>query len=57
MSKSQSVTVRFTEAELGRIVALPRHPADRSESDKIRRMLAERAEQVEKSIAPADGGR
>jgi hypothetical protein len=46
MSKSHSITVRFTEAELGRLVALPRHPTDRSESDKIRRMLAERAEQL-----------
>jgi hypothetical protein len=53
MSKSQSVTVRFTEAELGRLLALPRHPADRSESDRIRRMLAERAEQRAAGRPPA----
>jgi hypothetical protein len=53
MSKTHSITVRFAEHELARLLALPRHPADRSESDRIRRMLAERAEQIEQEVALA----
>lgn len=50
--KAHIVSIRLSEAEFARIACLPPHPADRSDSDTLRRLLAAACELHEKS-APA----
>jgi hypothetical protein len=55
MAKSHLIHIRCTEPELARIAALPRHPADRSDSDTYRRLLAFACQQLERQLPAGDG--
>ncbi len=54
MSKSQLVHVRLSEPELARILQLPPHPADRSTSDTVRRLLSLACDKLEREQDPGD---
>jgi hypothetical protein len=49
MPKSELLHIRLSEAELARVLQLPAHPADRSVSDTVRRLLALACDNVERS--------